>query len=598
DAIVSSVSLGSAFNRDFNTFWDAESTVTGQGWFAEMRIPFTSLRFQEVEGTVTMGITVQRKIAHKNERLVFPAVPPITNWAFLRPSLAQKIVFTGIRPSKTLYVTPYVLGGHSKNFTLNAAGDAYEKNTDSQLEVGGDIKFSITNNLTADFTINTDFAQAEADDQLVNLTRFSLFFPEKRQFFQERSAIFDFRTGGISRLFFSRRIGLTDAGEQVPIYGGVRLIGRSRDWDFGLLDMQTQPLDALPTENFGVLRVRKRAFNANSFLGAMFTSRLNGDGHTNLAYGLDGLVRVSGDDYLTLQWAQTFDNQQATGASDDFKNGRLALEFTRRRRQGLGFTFGTIFSGENYNPGVGFVDRSNFKFGTAVVSQTWLNQEGPFIYHTLQPFGNAYLANADHGVLSSEYGLEWLFSRRNQDNGGLKFTRAFENLTADFGLAQGVTIPVGQYDFYRINARYTQAIDRRMRTGVELETGSFYDGWLHSLSLSPGWYISKHFQVNLQYVYNYGEFQERADRLNFHIARLRIGTAVDRKLSINGLFQYNGAQDLFSLNARFRYNFREGQDLWIVFNSGYNMERDRLVPTLPAVESQSILLKYIHTFIF
>lgn len=598
DAIVSSVSLGSAFNRDFNTFWDAESTVTGQGWFAEMRIPFTSLRFQEVEGTVTMGITVQRKIAHKNERLVFPAVPPITNWAFLRPSLAQKIVFTGIRPSKTLYVTPYVLGGHSKNFTLSAAGDAYEKNTDSQLEVGGDIKFSITNNLTADFTINTDFAQAEADDQLVNLTRFSLFFPEKRQFFQERSAIFDFRTGGISRLFFSRRIGLTNAGEQVPIYGGVRLIGRSRDWDFGLLDMQTQPLDALPTENFGVLRVRKRAFNANSFLGAMFTSRLDGDGHTNLAYGLDGLVRVSGDNYLTMQWAQTFDSQQAAGASDDFKNGRLALEFTRRRRQGLGFTFGTIFSGENYNPGVGFVDRSNFKFGTAVVSQTWLNQEGPFIYHTLQPFGNAYLANADHGVLSSEYGLEWLFSRRNQDNGGLKFTRAFENLTADFGLAQGVTIPVGQYDFYRINARYTQAIDRRMRTGVELETGSFYDGWLHSLSLSPGWYISKHFQVNLQYVYNYGEFQERADRLNFHIARLRIGTAVDRKLSINGLFQYNGAQDLFSLNARFRYNFREGQDLWIVFNSGFNMERDRLVPTLPAVESQSILLKYIHTFIF
>ena len=330
----------------------------------------------------------------------------------------------------------------------------------------------------------------------------------------------------------------------------------------------------------------------------MFTSRLDGDGHTNLAYGLDGLVRVSGDNYLTMQWAQTFDSQQAAGASDDFKNGRLALEFTRRRRQGLGFTFGTIFSGENYNPGVGFVDRSNFKFGTAVVSQTWLNQEGPFIYHTLQPFGNAYLANADHGVLSSEYGLEWLFSRRNQDNGGLKFTRAFENLTADFGLAQGVTIPVGQYDFYRINARYTQAIDRRMRTGVELETGSFYDGWLHSLSLSPGWYISKHFQVNLQYVYNYGEFQERADRLNFHIARLRIGTAVDRKLSINGLFQYNGAQDLFSLNARFRYNFREGQDLWIVFNSGFNMERDRLVPTLPAVESQSILLKYIHTFIF
>ena len=338
DAIVSTVLQGRPFNRDFNTFWDAESTVDELGWYAEIRIPFTSLRFQEIQGEVTMGITVQRKVARKNERLVFPAVPPITNWAFLRPSLAKKIVFTGISPNKTLYVTPYVLGGLVRNFMLNEASNNYDEHTDSQLDIGGDIKFSITNNLTAEFTINTGFAQAEADDQLVNLTRFSLFFPEKRQFFQERSAVFDFRTGGISRLFFSRRIGLTNGGDQVPIYGGVRLIGRSKDWDFGLLDMQTQSLDTIPSENFGVLRVRKRVFNENSFLGAMFTSRLDANGNANIAYGLDGLVQVFGDDYLTVQWAQTFDSQQAEGASDNLKNSRLAVELTRRRRQGLGYT--------------------------------------------------------------------------------------------------------------------------------------------------------------------------------------------------------------------------------------------------------------------
>ncbi len=598
DAIVSTLSSGGAFNRDFNTFWDAESIVSDKGWTAEMRIPFTSLRFQETDGKVTMGIIVQRKIAHKNERLVFPAVPPITNWAFLRPSLAQKIVFTGIRPSKTIYVTPYVLGGYDRNFTLNGAGDAYQENKDTQWNVGGDVKYSITNNLTADFTLNTDFAQAEADDQLVNLTRFSLFFPEKRQFFQERSAIFDFRTGGISRLFFSRRIGLTNAGEQVPIYGGVRLIGRSADWDFGLLDMQTQSLDTIPSENFGVLRLRKRVFNQNSFVGGMFTSRIDADGNTNLAYGVDGLIRVSGDDYLTVQWAQAFDSQQAEGHSDNFKNGRLALEMTRRRRQGLGYTLGTIFSGENYNPGVGFVDRSNFKYFTALVSQTWLNQQGPFIFHTLQPFGNTFLDNQQNRVISSEYGMEWVFTRRNQDSGGLRFTRAYERLLSEFGLAQGVLLPVGQYDFYRISARYTQAIDRTLRTGVAYETGTFYDGWLHSLSISPGWYISKHLQLNLEYLYNFGEFDARDDRLDFHVARLRVGTALDRKLSLNGLFQYNGAQDLFSLNARFRYNFREGQDLWIVLNSGYNTDRTGTFPAQPSVNNQSVLVKYIHTFIF
>ena len=598
DGISSTISLGSSFNRDFNTFWDAESTVTKKGWFAEMRIPFSSLRFQEIDGKVTMGFTVQRKIARKNERLIFPAIPPITNWAFLRPSMAQKIVFTGIKPKKTLYVTPYVLGSHKLDYQLNESGTAYVKNTDSKVDVGGDVKFSITNNLTADFTVNTDFAQAEADDQLVNLTRFSLFYPEKRQFFLERASVFDFRIGGKSRLFFSRRIGLTDSGEPVPIYGGVRLIGRSKGWDLGVLDMQTQSLDTLPSENFGVLRVRKQVFNKNSVIGGMLTSRIDAEGRSNIVYGLDGLVRVSGDDYLSVQWAQTFDSQSPSKANQDFKNGRLALELNRRRRRGFGYTLGAILSGANYNPGIGFVDRSDFKFGTVALSQTWLRSKGPFIWHTLESFGNAYLSNANSDLLSSEYGVDWSFSRRNLDNGSIKITRAYENLTSDFGLEDNVVVPVGEYNFFRVNINYSMAVDRTLRTGVELESGTFYDGWLHSISLSPSWYISKYVQLNLEYLYNYGVFKDRDALLHFHVARLRIGTALDRKLSVNTLVQYNGAQDLFSLNARFRYNFREGQDLWIVFNSGYNTNRGMAVPRLPAINGQSILIKYLHTFIF
>ncbi|MCB0471463.1 MAG: carbohydrate binding family 9 domain-containing protein [Flavobacteriaceae bacterium] len=597
DGVTSTVSLGSSFNRDFNTFWDAESTVTDKGWFTEIRIPFSSLRFQETDGKVTMGFIVQRKIARKTERLVFPAVPPITNWAFLRPSMAQKIVFDGIKPRKTLYVTPYVLAGNGQEYQLNEPGTAYDKNTNSKFDVGGDVKFSITNNLTADFTVNTDFAQAEADDQLVNLTRFSLFFPEKRQFFLERASVFDFRIGGESRLFFSRRIGLTDTGERVPIYGGVRLVGRSKGWDLGLLDMQTQSLDTLASENFGVLRLRKQ-INKNSFIGGMFTSRIDTRGHTNMVYGLDGLLRVTGDDYLSVQWAQTFDSQNRADETADLKNGRLALELNRRRRQGFGYTLGVILSGENFNPGVGFVDRSAFKFGTLALSQTWLRDKGPFIWHTIQAFGNAYLNIADNNVLSSEYGADWSFSRRNLDNGSIKIAKSFEHLTDDFELEDHVVIPAGQYHFFRVGTNYTMAVDRTLRTGIGLDTGTFYDGWLHSLSLSPSWYISKYLQLNLDYLYNYGVFKNRDALLNFHVVRLRIGTALDRKLSVNTLVQYNGSQDLFSVNARFRYNFREGQDLWIVFNSGYNTDRGIAVPRLPAVNGQSILIKYLHTFIF
>ncbi|WP_041327132.1 carbohydrate binding family 9 domain-containing protein [Robiginitalea biformata] len=598
DGTGGTISSNTWLNRDFNTFWDAETTVTDQGWFAEIRIPFSSLRFQDTDGRVIMGLTVQRKVARKLERLVFPAVPPKTNFAFLRPSLAQKIVLTGIKPIKTLYVTPYVLAGHEQINALNDSGTGYDQRGEFQGNLGGDVKFSITNNLTADFTINTDFAQAEADDQLVNLSRFSLFFPEKRQFFQERASIFDFRTGGLSRLFFSRRIGLTATGEQVPIYGGVRLIGRMNTWDLAVLDMQTQRQDTIPSENFGVLRLRKRVFNRNSYLGGMFTSRIDTEGNSNLAYGVDGLIRVAGDDYLTLQWAQTFDSRFVDQAAADFKSGRLALEMNRRRRRGFGYTVGAIFSGPNYNPGVGFVDRSDFKYGTTALSHTWFRESGPFIWHKLEALGNAYLDNSSNYVLSSEYGAEWSFSRRNLDGGSVLVKKVYENILTDFPLAEGVVIPPGMYDFYRISGTYSMAVDRTVRTGAVLETGTFYDGWLHTLTLTPSWYQSKYFQLNLEYSYNYGIFDNRNEILNFHIARLRVGTALNRHISTNALLQYNGAQDLLSYNVRFRWNFREGQDLWIVVNSGLNTDRMAFTPNLPRTANRSILLKYIHTFIF
>ncbi len=598
DATGGTISSSDWANRNFNTFWDAEATITPQGWFAEMRIPFSSLRFQDADGRVVMGVSVQRKVARKRERLVFPAIPPISNYAFLRPSLAQKVVLFGIKPSRKLYVTPYVRLGDERRQELNETGTAYVAQDEFKTAVGGDVKLSITNNLTADFTVNTDFAQAEADDQLVNLSRFSLFFPEKRQFFLERASIFDFRTGGQSRLFFSRRIGLTETGDPVPIYGGVRVVGRMASWDVGLLDMQTQSLDSLPSENFGALRMRKRVFNQNSYIGGLFTSRLDTKGHANLAYGIDGVVQVSGDDYLTLQWAQTFDNDTTDRHSDGLKSGRLAVELNKRRRQGFGYTVGTILSGPDYNPGIGFVDRNDFKFGSAAFSNTWLRAKGPFIWHKAEISGNTYLDNADGAVLSSEVGGSWTFSGRGLDSGGLTLKKAYERLKEDFGLAGDALIPVGSYDFWRLSGNYTMSVDKKVRTGVAAETGTFYDGWLHTLTVTPSWYLSRYIQLDLEYAYNYGTFKDRGQELNFHLARLRLGTALNREISTNALIQYNGAGDLFSMNVRFRWNFREGQDLWIVYNSGLNTRRYDSTPVLPAVDSRAFLLKYTHTFIF
>jgi hypothetical protein len=330
----------------------------------------------------------------------------------------------------------------------------------------------------------------------------------------------------------------------------------------------------------------------------MFTSRMDTDGNSNLAYGLDGLINIFGDDYLTVQWAQTFDSRADDAAADDFKSGRLALELNRRRRSGFGYTLGAILSGPNYNPGVGFVDRNDFKFGTAAVSNTWLMQEGAFIWHKIELLGNAYFSNDDHDLLSSEIGSEWSFSTRNLDGGSILVKQVHENLVEEFALSNDVKIPIGSYDFYRITGSYEMSVDKTIRTNVTLETGPFYDGWLHSVVLTPSWYISKHFQLNLQYSYNHAEFDNRDEVFNAHISRLSIGSALNRKVSANALVQYNSAADLFSANVRFRYNFREGQDLWVVFNTGLNTGRMDQSPVLPSIDTQSILVKYIHTFIF
>ncbi|HEY4612554.1 MAG TPA: DUF5916 domain-containing protein, partial [Bacteroidota bacterium] len=276
-------------NESWNTFWDVATTVTAEGWFAEIRIPLSSLRFRELDGKVVMGLTVTRFISRKNERVTFPAIPP--KFSFRKPSVAQDVVLRGIHSSKPFYVTPYALAGVSRTALRDGQSVGYSYIRDPRNELGIDAKYSLTDNLTLDATINTDFAQVEVDDQQINLTRYSLFYPEKRQFFQERASLFSFDQGDGNLLFHSRRIGLTDNGEPVRILGGGRLVGKVGDWDMGVIDMHTAPDGASAlSENFGVLRLRRPVFNEYSYLGGMMTSRVDKNGTYNFGYGLDGVV--------------------------------------------------------------------------------------------------------------------------------------------------------------------------------------------------------------------------------------------------------------------------------------------------------------------
>lgn len=591
--------FGSWLNSDFNTFWDVETTVNDEGWFAEMRVPLSSLRFQEDNGRVIMGMSLHRIIARKSERVTYPPIQPDADFSFLKASRVQKIVLDDVESRRPVYIRPYGLGGYNRTAHLSDDESGYHHDESWKKEGGVDIKYGLTNNLTLDLTLNTDFAQVEADNQRVNLTRFSLFFPEKRQFFQERAGLFEFRTGGQSRLFHSRRIGLTDEGEMVRILGGARLVGRIGEWDVGFLNMQTEEHGDLSAENFGTVRLRRQVLNPYSYTGGMATSRIGFDGKYNFAYGLDGTFRLYGDDYLTFQWAQTLDKEIGeAGRQGPAESGRFSGVFEKRRRDGVGYQSVFTWSGPDYNPGMGFVQRSDFMHLNQELSYSFRpGDESPLLWHTFLMEGETWIRNEDRSIETAEIGSGWSFSERAGGRGSIEAQMTYEDIRLPFYLNEEVYIPEGDYRFYQAEVGYSMSRSNLFRIEAEIEAGSFFDGRRFSYTVEPGWNASPHLELEGTYSYNRVRFPERDQQFDAHLGRLRIGVPFNTSVSTNVFLQYNSVTESLSTNARFRYNFREGNDLWIVYNEEMNTNRYDFLPQQPLSAVRTFMIKYTYTFI-
>ncbi|MEX2345455.1 MAG: DUF5916 domain-containing protein [Balneolaceae bacterium] len=594
DANISSD--GEQTNSDFETYWDVETHVDKRGWFAEVRIPFSSIGFQSEDGRVEMGLLVQRMISRKNERVIFPEVPGNISQAYFRSSLAHKVVFEGINSNRPLHFKPYLTGGIGHENLLNEAQNGYSRNSTRDLDAGFDVKYGISNNLNLDLTVNTDFAQIEADDQQVNLTRFNLFSPEKRQFFQERSGVFEFNTGGSGRLFHSRRIGLTSEGNQVRILGGGRLTGRIGSWDVGLINMQTDKLVDKPAENFGVVRLRRGILNSYSYTGAMATSRIDvEDGSYNIGYGLDGSIRLADDDYLTWVWAQTIEEE--TRDLSALATSRLRVHYERRLREGLTWETTLSRSGEAYNPGVGFIDRLDYlRLGHAFEYGWMPGETSPLSWHSLQMSGAVWWRTTTGEIEAIDYGPSWNATTNRGDQVNAGITWYYEDNPIEFSLLGRTTIPVGEYKFIRGVAGYQMGSGRQFRTQIELDIGSFYNGWRYTIDFSPTWNISKHLELAGSWFYNLVNVPFEEDWFSAHIGQLRVRTALNTHLSTNALIQFNTSANIVLTNVRIRYYFEDGHDFWIVFNEGMNTNRDRLDLVLPRSDSRTILFKYSYTF--
>ncbi len=598
DAALSNDAINfQSMNSSWDGFWDVEVRTTDEGWFAEMRIPFTTLGFQSSQESTVMGIAISRVISRKNERHVFPSIPPNWNLGFAKPSLMQDVELQQVRGKKAVYVTPYARSGLERTPSLNADQTRFRSQNDASQDLGLDIRYNLTGNLIADLTVNTDFAQAEADDQQINLGRFSLFFPEKRQFFQERAGLFDYSLGFQDRMFHSRQIGLTN-GEPTRVFGGGRLVGRVQNWDVGIMSLQTEAGGNFSSENFTVLRTRKRVLNDNSWAGGMLTSRIGEDGTYNVALGLDGVVRVVGDEYLTVRVAQTSDDKRTSTVGSGFdKNGFVQVQWQRRRELGFNYMVWLTRWEEDFVPRAGFFRLTDFTQTLGRFAYNWLPGENSR-WRTIETafFGNINFANRDGDLETAIWGNSTALETKRGAEVELEILGNHERLTEELFFPDGARVGVGEHTYWSTNLAVRSAQGRRFRVGGSVGAGQFFDGNNFNIDFFPSWNASKHFELGAAYIFNRVRFSDRDQGFDAHIARVKVAVAANSKLSASSFVQYNSAADMVAMNVRFRYNFSERNDLWIVFNDGLNTERRAFSPVLPVSAGRVLLLKYTYTF--
>lgn len=604
-AIANDATGDSPLDLDWDTFWNVEVHKNDEGWFAEMRIPVSSLRFDASQNEeVSMGITALRYLSRRNEYIIFPAVSP--EWGFsshLKPSQAQDAVFHDLEPSPPLQVAPYLLGGLGQQHLLNNSQTVYEREDEFTYDAGLDVKYGISSNFTLDLTANTDFAQVEADNQQINLSRFPLFFPEKRKFFQERSSNFAFNFGESNRLFYSRRIGLYQ-GNQVRILGGARLVGRSGPWDIGVLNMQTarepnigQAGNTLSSENFGVLRLRRQVINNYSYVGGIFTSRVGLDGSHNIAYGFDGIFRVGDAQYLSGKWAQTFDDMTSSKLNS-LSPSRIQVQWEGRNYEGFGYNLRYNRAGEEYQPGIGFELRENYhRFGDRI-SYGWITGGEAFLQrHRVNIKGTAHFRNSDGSLQSLLIGPGWQMQTKSNHSLSVNIFQRIEDLQNPFVLSEGIQVPRGRYQFNAAQLAYSMPGAWNLRTSIGVGGGQFFDGNRKYFYVSPIWNASRFIRLNGFYQLNRIKFSQRNEELTNHISRLRIEVTPRVEYAFSSFIQYNSASDDIIGNIRFRYNPKEGNDLYIVYNDQLNTNRAVLSgPDLPFSSNRVILIKYKYTF--
>lgn len=550
---------GSRVRWDWDGLWDARTRIDEQGWTAEIAIPTRTLSF-DPHGSV-WGFNIDRFIKRKSELVRWAAASRDTG--VTRMADAGEITdLAGLKQGLGLTVKPFFTG------RLDLKTD------DLKFEPGVDIFYKIDPSTTAAMTVNTDFAEAEVDDRRVNLTRFPLFFPEKRAFFLEDSGIFEF--GGVNqspRPFFSRRIGIV-RGEEKDILVGMRLTGRRGGLRFGVLDVQMKDDDDLGEKNLGVLRFKQDVGEQGS-IGLIATNGAPGNRGRNQLVGLDaGLLdtealggRISADAWIMAT------HDDPTGAPADNKDPFAIGGRINYNADPWSFFVFADHVGHDFRPGLGFVQRPGRREFDARLAYTWRPETHDWIRAvSVSAFGSAYTTFAND-VESAELEIPTVTLTTNSADsvfvGGLTEREVLED---PFEIVDGVTIPTGAHDNAGWHAGFATSDARWLALEGEYANRGFYDGVRRDLSGSLVLRPNASLSLAGEYVLNKVELS--AGDFTVRTARTRATIQFSPELAWDTTLQWDNQSDQAGLNSRVRYEFRPGQEIYVVYNEGFSVLDD------------------------
>jgi hypothetical protein len=597
-------------NTDWNPVWTSKTGRFDGGYTVEMAIPFKSLRYRAGPNQV-WGIQIRRSIRHKNEWTYLTPVPRILAGpqALNRVSAGGTLVGLDLPASgANIEIKPY---GISRVFSdyLRTPKIVDRKRG----ELGGDVKYAVTPNLTADLTLNTDFAQVEVDEQQVNLTRFNIFYPEKRDFFLEGRGIFDFARGGtgvsnsgsadLPYLFYTRRIGL-NGSTVVPINAGGRLTGKLGPWAIGAMNIGTE--DDAPSlykaTNFSVFRL-KRDVLKRSAVGVMATSRnvaTTGVG-SNDAFGADGTFQLSQELWMSTYWAATRTRDQVAG--DLSGNSYQGLVDWSPDKYGAHVEYLAI--DKNFDPQVGFRRRADINRSFASLRYSPRPKHIKSIRKFTWTGSGEYIENSagdvDGRSVTGSFGTEF----ENSDVLTFSGTSVYEMLKAPFTPAGSpAAIPAGGYTYPSATVSYQFGAQRKVSGMLAVQAGEFYDGTIKSVTfgasggnMTPA-RIALLKSLAVEPTISFTRIERSAGNFTTRLARTRVDYAFSPLMFVSALLQYSSADRAFSTNLRYRWEYAPGSELFLVYTDERDMTPDSFVPqpTVTGTRNRAFVVKVNRLF--